>query len=402
MDMARIKRVFQTVLVAFFVLIIGIEFSGTVLSEKTTISLAEKRTLASLPDLQWSRESLEAYPESFEKFWQDHFLFRRQLVAMNSLLRLFLFHRAPTFVALSGDNNWYYMVGDWALQDYLGTIHMTPERLATWQHVIAQRRQWVRSWGGHYLLMIAPNKMRVYPEHLPFRLRHNRGTSMMDALNKYLADSPLSDNVLDVQDVLLQAKQERRVYYKTDTHWNSYGAYQAYRELIKKIQQWYPEVEPLPPDRLRVKIVSSSNGDLALLMGLVDLLEEKVEEWSVVAPCVADKNQAVPVLDFLRKDQYPEKIVCPRGAPLRVLVISDSFGSPLQQYLSQTFQEVVYDSSVEFNDFEEFIADYQPDIILHLHVARFMEKAFVVDPELDNRLSGDYKAKTHTIKSQAN
>lgn len=67
-------------------------------------------------------------------------------------------------------------------------------------------------------------------------------------------------------------------------------------------------------------------------------------------------------------------------------MISDSFGNYLRQYLSETFQEVVYDSLYEFNLFKEFIADYKPDIILHLHVGRFMEKAFVVDPELDNQL----------------
>jgi len=158
--------------------------------------------------------------------------------------------------------------------------------------------------------------------------------------------------------------------------------------MIRRVQQWYPEVVPVPFDGLRVTRAINSNGDLAQLMGVGTLLQEEVEEWLVLSPCSATGDLPVRPLAFLCKEQYPKHSVCPQGAHLRVLVISDSFGSPLRQYLSETFQEVVYDSSVEFNDFKEFIAEYQPDLILHLHVARFMERAFVVDPELDTRLFG--------------
>ncbi len=382
MDATRGRKFAQTALIAIFVLVLGIEFIGTVFSEKKEFSWTEKRILASQPDFHWTRESLQAYPEAFEKFWKDHFLLRKQIVALNSFLRIWLFNRSPTFITVPGRDQWFYMVGDWALQDYVGTIHMTPQGLSTWKHVIAQRQQWVSTWGGHYLLAIAPNKMMVYPENLPLRLRRNRGTTMLDALNTYLLDSPLRENLLDLRGVLQREKMERQVYYKTDTHWDSYGAYNAYREIIRRIQKWYPEVKPLQSDRLRLEIESGKSGDLALLMGLSGIIKEKVEEWTVVSPCADPKNQPM-ILPFLQEEQYPLKNGCNQGAKLRILVISDSFGNSLRQYLSETFQEVIYDSSIEFNDLEEFIAEYEPEIILHLHVGRFMDKAFVVDPLLD-------------------
>jgi hypothetical protein len=386
MDAAKRRKFAQAALVAILVLVLGIEFIGTVFSEKKEFSLSEKRTLAPLPEFHWTRESLQAYPEAFERFWKDHFLLRKQMVALNSFLRIWFFNRSPTFVVVPGRDRWFYMVGDWALQDYVGTIHMTPEGLSTWKHVIAQRQQWVSTWGGHYLLAIAPNKMMVYPENLPLRMRHNRGTTMLDAFNTYLLDSPLRENVLDLRGILQRAKVERQVYYKTDTHWNDYGAYQAYREIIRKVQQWYPEVVPLQFDRFRLETEFDKSGDLALLMGLPGIIKENVEEWTVISPCASPKNQPMTV-PFLGKEQYPLKNGCKQGATQRILVISDSFGNYLRQYLSETFQEVVYDSSLELNEFEEFIAEYKPEIILHLHVGRFMDKAFVVDPELDSMLS---------------
>jgi len=387
MDTAqKIRRFSRTVLVVLFVLILGIEFFGTVFSEKKKISLSEKRPLASLPEFDSTWESLQAYPQAFENFWKDHFFLRRQLVAMNSLLRIYIFHRSPIFVTLPGDNGWYYMVGDWALQDYLGTIQMTSEGLSRWKHVIAQRRRWVGTWGGHYLLVIAPNKMMVYPENLPLRIRLNRGTTMLDALNKYLSASPLRENVLDLRERLQREKLERQMYFKTDTHWNSYGAYQGYREILQRIQQWYPEVKPLATDRLHLTMEFAKSGDLAMMMGLSGILREKAEEWTVRSPCAAPGDQQV-MRPYLHKAQYPLKNGCRQGAALRVLVISDSFGAYLHPYLSETFQEVIYETEVEFNDFKKFISEYHPDIIIHLHVGRFMERSFVVDAELDRMQS---------------
>jgi hypothetical protein len=197
----------------------------------------------------------------------------------------------------------------------------------------------------------------------------------------------LGENLLDLRGVLHQEKYAHRLYYKTDTHWNTYGAYIGYQAIIERLQRWYPDIRPVSFEQLALFRDRTKSGDLAGLMGLPGIVKEKVDEWLVRSPCAAGTDRPVVVPGLPRAGTL-EKNGCIRGAPLRVLVIADSFGAYLRQYLSETFQEVVYNASFECNELTKFIVAYKPDLIIHLHVARFMEKALVVTPELDKPSAG--------------
>ena len=90
--------------------------------------------------------------------------------------------------------------------------------------------------------MVAPNKQSLYPEYHPRFYKKTMGKSRFDhLLAARLQES--KGEIIDVRANLNQGKPEARLYHKTDTHWNYQGAYLAYRELMARVSDRFPDVQ---------------------------------------------------------------------------------------------------------------------------------------------------------------
>jgi hypothetical protein len=381
------NKTFIQVALAFFFLMFLVIFSfGTILSPKKDISQQEKRQLAPFPQFSWTMSSLTTWPRSMDEYLKDHSFHREELVFLNALLRVKIFHRSPTFLVLAGREDWYFFMADWALHDYLGLSGKTDAELThSWEQLIGLRQQRMHTMGGNYLVAVAPNKECVYPEFLPDRFIGKAGTTMLDALKKRMHDSPMADHFLDLGDPLRQAKTTGLVYFKTDSHWNDRGAYFAYRAIIDRMRRWYPEIVPLAEDRFDKRPGENpSGGDLIGLMGLRGAIPEKEEGWFIQHPCAKPKDQSI-ISEMFPSGGSLQANGCPSGAALHMLVISDSFGPGLRYYLSETFQYVVYATELSFPDLQNYITQYRPDIVLDLRVGRYIPK--VMSPGPDEKIT---------------
>jgi hypothetical protein len=380
--MTRHKPSARIVLTIIFLVVLAVFFLGTILSEKKSISQQEKRPLARFPNFSWSTSSLTEWPKSLTEYLKDHFFHREDLVLLNALMRVKLFERSPTFVILAGEEGWYFYMGDWALHDYLGKSGKTDaESTRSWENLITLRQQTLQKLGANYLVAVAPNKECIYPEFLPKRFKGKAGTTMLEAMNAWMQDSPMADHFLDLGKSLRQAKTTGPIYFKTDSHWNPRGVYFAYRAIIERIRLWYPEVVPLPEERFDKRPTeNSTGGDLVLAMGLAGAISEKVENWEVQHPCAKPEDRIIALKTFPAEHSLRAN-GCPAGAALRVLVISDSFGDGLKQYLSETFQNVVYSRKPTVPDLLNFIAEYRPDLVLDLRVGRYLPRVMTPGPD---------------------
>lgn len=384
MIMNRGKSYAQVALIFIFLTTLVVFSFGTILSKKNEISQQEKRQLARFPKFVWTVSSLTVWPKSLDEYLKDHFFQREKLVFLNALLRVKVLHRSGTSVVLAGKEGWYFFVGDRALHDYLGQSGKIDTELThSWEKLIALRQQRMHKLGGNYLVAVAPNKESVYPEYLPGRLEGTAGTTMLDALKKRMHDSPMADHFLDLGEPLRQAKATGQVYFKTDSHWNARGAYFAYSAIIERIRHWYPEVIPLPETRYKKRMDPHFSGDLIFLIGRSGAIVETTEIWKMQDRCTEGKDKDI-ISKTLPANQSLKANGCPTGAPLRVLVISDSFGEGLKEYLSETFQEVVYSREPRFPDLQDYIKQYQPDLVIDLRVGRYIPN--VMSPGYDEKI----------------
>ncbi|MFH0785736.1 MAG: hypothetical protein V2B20_27830 [Pseudomonadota bacterium] len=377
------KTITQTAVAINFLLVLALFFFGTIFSEKMEISQQEKRQLANFPKWSWTLSSLADWPKSLDSYLNDHFFYRESLVFLNALPRVKFLLRSPTSFVLVGEEGWYFLTGDQALDDYLGRSDKTGvETTAVWEKLITFRQQQLQKSGANYLVVVAPNKEPVYSEFLPERIKSNRGTTMLAALKTRMRNSPMVDHFLDLEEPLVNAKETGAIYFKTDSHWTGRGAYFAYRAIIEKINHWYPEVVPLSEDRFDKRPAENpSGGDLVRMMGLVGAIPEKDEErWVMQQPCAEAEDRAV-ISEILPAEQSLQVNGCPTGIPLRVLVISDSFGDGLRDYLSETFRDVVYSFHLPLPELQGFIGKYRPHIVLDLRVGRHLPMLMTPGPD---------------------
>ena len=115
------------------------------------------------------------------------------------------------------------------------------------------------------LIVVAPDKASIYPDKLPEQIKSLPPQSKLDKLISYLKNNNLPV-IVDLRPVLRAARQDQDVYYKTDTHWNGYGAFVAYTTIINALGSSYPELKPYKTADLELVTTGPGVHDIPRLM----------------------------------------------------------------------------------------------------------------------------------------
>jgi len=135
------------------------------------------------------------------------------------------------------------------LTAYLGLIQISREHLETYQWFLRDRRDWLAEKGIRYIFLPVPNKESIYPEHIPWRIRRNAGTSLYDQIIGYLNENPGFSDYIDLKEVFLRQKAGNQLYPKTDSHWNVDGAFEAYNNIGAMIKAQHVPIHLLKKGR---------------------------------------------------------------------------------------------------------------------------------------------------------
>ncbi len=220
----------------------------------------ERRHYAPLP----KAFPVQEFAKQFDSWAQDHFGFRSALIALHAFIGLNIYDDLPNTRYIKGKDGWYFR-GEGGVRgpnydnilDYIGRVPFSPKQLNDWTERLKRRRSIVHERGGVYLFGIGPRKSTIYPEFLPPFLLNARGTSRLDQFVSH-ARSALSDGYVDLVDPLLAAKSSPlypRLYYRTDAHWNYFGAYFAYEAFMRNAQALMngrDELQPVPLSAFRI------------------------------------------------------------------------------------------------------------------------------------------------------
>lgn len=207
---------------------------------------------------------LTRVPGSYESFFQKNIRIPHWLVQFNALVKVYVFNISPNNNIALGEEGFYFegMGGSRVekeivenydnIADYMGQNPFTEDQLLQWKIALEQRRYWLKEeFGSEYLFALAPTKAFVYPEYLPEKLREVKGTTRYQQLSQYLRKYA-DIHFVDLLPPLLDAKKQADyplLYYKTDFHWNYYGAFIAYRAMLTSLQHALPEWDFRLPER---------------------------------------------------------------------------------------------------------------------------------------------------------
>jgi len=217
--------------------------------------------------------------------------------------------------------------------------------------------QYLKSEGITLLIVVAPNKATIYPDKLPNQLKVLPTQSKLDKFILYLEDNNLP--VVDLRPSLQTARLGQDVYYKTDTHWNGYGAFAAYKTIINFLRSSYPELKPYDTEDLELAIMDPTVRDLSKLMHASFIVESN----SFFKP----KESFVQTMHPREYYGYNQSSWVQDSKLPTLLMFHDSFGTMyLNDYLSMNFGEShfvhIYNMTEYFT--RERIQYFKPDVII--------------------------------------
>jgi hypothetical protein len=269
---------------------------------------------------------------------------------------------------LIGQDGWLYLCTHQTTGGATGRRLFTSAELDEWEQALRQRAAWLAERGIAYVVMFTPDKPSIYAEHLPKNLGNVPQGGRLDQLLERLRSTAPELTIVDPRTALIAGKTDYPTYFRTDTHWNEYGAWLGYRELMRGLDQYFTSLQPSQWSDFDVSCEEvEGQGDLLRILGN--------------APPMAETNvylrrRVPPRATFVTGERGPHYYEqrtseCP-GAELKsAIVLHDSFFAGVQPHFSEHFQRVDYFWGLHFCP--EEIERLRPQIVVQEIVERFLE-----------------------------
>lgn len=330
----------------------------------------ENRYLAIKPDLDSENLLNGKYQEDYEMYLEDKTVFRNKWIEFKTYIELASLKKDVNGVYFGKDN---YLI---ARQD---TDKFETENAD-------KNCEYLEEFVDNYkkntdiCVMLVPNTSEILKEKLPKHAYNFNETRYINDIYKEIGE----DNTVDVNEIL-KAHKDEYLYYKTDHHWTTLGAYYAFTE--------YADKTGINIEKYTTKLVTdkfygtvSSKVNLEIEADKVYIYEpDKEEEVSVRYNNSTELKDSLYEMSALdKKDKY--SIFLGGNNPLvqittnaendrKVLVIKDSFAHCFIPFMISGFSKI---DVVDLRYYNESIGKMieeggYTDILVLYNVGNFVE-----------------------------
>ena len=372
------KKIAEIITITLFIAIIWLPTTSMVFNLEPDVSLDEKRVLADMPELKGNWKSIIDYPSDFGKYYQDQWGFRKLFIlTYNNIMTKYLKSVKRNNVML-GQNKWLYWTGGNSFDQYSATSALTEKDLERIKTILEERQSFCRHLGIRYLFIIVPNKHSIYDKYIPDWMQKVSNESNLDRIIKYLEDNDSTVEILDLRPALLEAKKTYQVYYKTDTHWNDIGAFIAYKTIMEKLSEWFPQIEPRSLSDYKMLPYINTGGDLGHMLGLkgeykikgvklepkFERRARKIYELDSFYHSKENTKRLIITKEKLEKGHTDFGILATEtgnSSLPKAVMFRDSFTSSLMPNMAEHFERVFY----YWVEYEKDEYDFYSDIVKH-------------------------------------
>lgn len=322
---ARISQVVTAVLFCAFLAGFGLLH---ILLPDRTFSPVENRTLSSMPDFSWSALADGSYTSKLEKYLEDQFPLRDGWMGLKNRYEYLLGKREFHGVYLCGDR----------------LIHKIEDASRAEQNIAYLQKLTELTDIPVYLGLI-PTAAEVYRDQLPAGAENFDQAAYLKKVRESVPDAVWVD-----MEKWMDGASGVSLFYRTDHHWTSAGAWHGYAALMEAMG------EPFEPLGTPETVSKDFYGTLYSSSGVHWLAPDTIERY-VSGESVTVENfekgetHGLYVDSFLgEKDKYasflggntPLYIIRnPEAASEeKLLVVRDSYSDAMAPFLSQYFAEI--------------------------------------------------------------
>lgn len=230
------------------------------------------------------------------------------------------------------------------------------------------------SFKGQMFFVVGPDKHGIYPEFMDPNIQSPGAYRFFDTYKALLNVKGIT--VIDNFKSLIDSKDPKNkvsLYYGDDTHWNRYGAYIAFRNVLKTVA---PDDDQI---LYNFKFSHHMNGDL--IRNIKNPSRSMLDDAEIVNPL----NQKIIIEDIFAKNEkeilfnvnipqpFNSRYKNPNAlSDKKVFVISDSYGIAFVPYVVEHFQQVTHMNRrlADLNVILQEIVKSEPDILIYLNVER--------------------------------
>lgn len=206
--------------VIFMVLLLGLA-GKEALSHQRTYSPVEKRELQTRPEISITKVLDGRFQKKYESYLRDQFPGRDHWVSFQTDMELFMGKNEIHNVYI-GKN--HYLLEHYTEKEF--DPQQISKNLQALEKFVGKAKQ-----NSDVHVMMVPTKSWVLREKLPAFAPHYKEQKFYDALQQKLE----KEDVLISVEPVLDAHKEEEIYYRTDHHWTTLGAWYAYEQYTKAV-----------------------------------------------------------------------------------------------------------------------------------------------------------------------
>ena len=366
------------VLLAFGLFFLGLFVLDLVTPDRAYSEL-ENTTLTQRPKLTAvSVDGLNNYFTNYTKYVKDQVFGRDQWISLQSLAETTLFQKTQSGGILLGREH----------RMFARRYRVLPTEERVWNKNLAAVQSLGERYPGKVSFMLVPSASVLYPEDLPLAAPQMDEEGRIDEAQAALP----AVQFLRVTDAL-RAHKDEYLYYRTDHHWTTLGAYYAYEQFC--------EAQGLTPfDRSAHSVETAENfygthySKARTWNAEPDTitwydLQNRLTIWNVTAPGQPTEGTQTGLYDTGKLDVYDKYAMFLHGnnglsrvegdGTGKILVIKDSYANSFVPYLTANYAAI---DVVDFRNYnyglDQLIADNDYDAILVL----YSYSSFTSDPYL--------------------
>lgn len=326
-----------------------------------TMSSSENRKLAQLPDVNPFHED---FAEEMDRYINDRVGLREYALKIYKKIDFFKNLNLSNNV-IEGKEGWLFFNSENDNIKYFQRAEKyTPDKLNAVKALIEKNIKFCQDNGIELIMIMPPNKSTIYPEYYNKYIRKTAGVDNYLILKDYLSKNLPDAHIVMPYDELVNDKENNTLYHKTDTHWNTFGAFDAYKSLEKEIKKVNKEYIMLDESRIK-ECEKDVLYDLEILSSNVKSAGKKYESICING------------IEKIRLKENSKKAIWHKGyggekAP-KILLIHDSFMKELAPFISTGASYIgqfwTYDK--DFSKLSDVILESKPDIIIWERLERY-------------------------------